>query len=67
MKRSVNFSWTKARRSYMLDTALFLRDLGIPDDGIKAVVAEMHTGTDDDKQTAIKNLEESQPTQEATA
>jgi hypothetical protein len=46
MKRSTNLSYTKKARSYMTDTALFLRDLGLTDDGIKAVITQMRTGKD---------------------
>lgn len=44
MKRSTNLSYTKLERNYLKDTALFLRDLGMTDDGIKAVIAQMQTG-----------------------
>lgn len=43
MKRSTNLSYTRKARSYLTDTALFLRDLGMTDDGIKAVISEMQT------------------------
>ncbi len=53
MKRSTNLAYTRAARSYLSDTALFLRDLGMTDDGIKAVISEMHTGKDEPSNNAV--------------
>lgn len=53
MKRSTNFSHTRAARSYLADTALFLRDLGMTDDGIKAVIEQMHTGKGESPNNAV--------------
>ena len=54
MKRSTNFSHTRAARSYLADTALFLRDLGMTDDGIKLVIGEMRTGKDEPSNNGVQ-------------
>ncbi len=53
MKRSTNLAYTRTARNYLSDTALFLRDLGLTDDGIKAVIEQMHTGKDETPNASV--------------
>lgn len=47
MKRSVNFAHTRKLRNPLLDTAIFLKDLGMDMEGIRDVLEKMQTGKDD--------------------
>lgn len=53
MKRSTNLSGTRKPRNPLLDTAKFLRDLGMSPESIEAVLNEMKTGKDDTQQAEI--------------
>ena len=59
MKRSTNLSHTRKPRNPLLDTAFFLRDLGIPHEAIEADLNEMQTGKDE-----IQTAAPSEPSEE---
>lgn len=54
MKRSTNLAYTRKTRSHLTDTALFLRDLGMTDDGIKSVISQMHMGKDEPSNNGVQ-------------
>jgi len=58
MKRSVNFAYTRAARSYRVATALFLQDLGVPPDGIKSILDQMQTGKPEPSDVAAPLLDD---------